>query len=90
MSSEGWSFSGFQQALLAALIFIFVCELFYHLITKRMAVRKLIVVVKKTFRYSNVFFYNHLCRTSEFRNIIMENGINEESFKMGNEGRITR
>ena len=35
----------------------------------------LIVVVKKTFRYSNVFFYNHLCRTSVFRNIIMENGI---------------
>jgi hypothetical protein len=35
-----------------------------------------IVVVKKTFRYSNVFFYNHLCRTAEFRNIIMENGIN--------------
>jgi hypothetical protein len=34
-----------------------------------------IVVVKKTFRYSNVYFYNHLCRTSVFRNIIMENGI---------------
>jgi hypothetical protein len=35
-----------------------------------------IVVVKKMFRYSNVFFYNHLCRNSVFRNIIMENGKN--------------
>ena len=35
----------------------------------------IIVVVKKTLRYSNVFFYNPLCRTSVFRNIIMENGI---------------
>ena len=35
----------------------------------------LIVVVKKTFRYSNVFFYNHLCRNSLIRNIIMESGI---------------
>jgi hypothetical protein len=34
-----------------------------------------IVVVKKTLRYSNVFFYNHLCRTSVFRNIIMKSGI---------------
>jgi len=34
------------------------------------------VVVKKTFRYSNVFFYNHLCRNSVIRNIIMESGIN--------------
>jgi len=34
-----------------------------------------IVVVKKTFRYSNVFFYNHLCRNSVIRNIIMESGI---------------
>ncbi len=33
------------------------------------------MVVKKTFRYSNVFFYNHLCRASVFRNIIMESGI---------------
>jgi len=33
------------------------------------------VVVKKTFRYSTVFFYNHLCRNSLFRNIIMESGI---------------
>jgi len=29
----------------------------------------------KTFRYSNVFFYNHLCRNFLFRNIIMESGI---------------
>ena len=36
----------------------------------------LIVVVKKTFRYSNVFFYNHLCRNSVIRNIIMESGAN--------------
>ncbi len=35
-----------------------------------------IVVVKKTFRYSNVFFYNPLCRNSVIRNIIMESGIN--------------
>jgi len=35
-----------------------------------------IVVVKKTFRYSNVFFYNHLCRNTVIRNIIMESGIN--------------
>ena len=34
------------------------------------------MVVKKTFRYSNVFFYNHLCRNSVIRNIIMESGIN--------------
>ena len=38
-----------------------------------------IVVVKKTFRYSNVYFYNHLCCTSVFRNIIMENGIMTQS-----------
>jgi len=37
---------------------------------------KFIVVVKKTFRYSNVFFYNHLCRNTVIRNIIMESGIN--------------
>ena len=36
----------------------------------------LIVVVKKTFRYSNVFFYNDLCRVSVIRNIIMKSGIN--------------
>ncbi len=35
----------------------------------------IIGVVKKTFRYSNVFFYNPLCRTSIVRNIIMEIGI---------------
>jgi len=34
-----------------------------------------IVVVKKRFRYSNVFFYNHLCRNTVIRNIIMESGI---------------
>ena len=34
-----------------------------------------IVVVKKTFRYSNVFFYNPLYRNSVIRNIIMESGI---------------
>ncbi len=34
-----------------------------------------IVVVKKPFRYSNLFFYNHLCRNSVIRNIIMESGI---------------
>jgi hypothetical protein len=34
-----------------------------------------IVVVKKTFRYQNDFFYNHLYRKSTFRNIFMESGI---------------
>jgi hypothetical protein len=33
---------------------------------------------QKTLRYSNVFFYNHLCRNSVFRNIIMESGINNQ------------
>ena len=42
-----------------------------------------IVVVKKTLRYSNVFFYNHLYRTSVFRNIIMESGINIISGTIG-------
>ena len=35
-----------------------------------------IVGVKKAFRYFYVFFYNHLCRNSLYRNIIMESGIN--------------
>jgi hypothetical protein len=34
-----------------------------------------IVVVKKTFRYSNVFFYNHLYRPPVFRNLILKSGI---------------
>jgi uncharacterized membrane protein YraQ (UPF0718 family) len=34
-----------------------------------------IAVVKKTFRYPNVFFYNRLYRNSLFRNFIMESGI---------------
>ena len=37
-----------------------------------------IVVVKKTLRYSNGFFYNHLCPYSIFRYIIMESGITAE------------
>jgi len=37
---------------------------------------------KKTFRYSNVFFYNHLCRNSLFRNIIMKSGINNKKDKV--------
>jgi hypothetical protein len=36
-----------------------------------------IAVVKKTFRYSNGFFYNRLYRNSLFRNFIMESGIND-------------
>jgi hypothetical protein len=36
---------------------------------------KYIAVVKKTFRYPNVFFYNRLYRNSLFRNFIMESGI---------------
>ena len=35
-----------------------------------------IAVVKETFRYPNVFFYNRLYRNSLFRNFIMESGIN--------------
>ena len=34
-----------------------------------------IAVVKKTFRYSNVFFYNHLYQPSVFRNLFMKSGI---------------
>ncbi len=30
---------------------------------------------QKNVRYSNVFFYNHLCPNTEIRNIIMESGI---------------
>ena len=30
---------------------------------------------QKKFRYSNVFYYNHLYRNSVFRNIIMQSGI---------------
>jgi len=41
MSYFGWSFSAFPPALLTTFIFIFVCEIFYRLISKRMAVRKL-------------------------------------------------
>ena len=36
---------------------------------------RFVVVVKKTFRYSNVFFYNPLCRNSAIRNIIMKSGM---------------
>ena len=35
----------------------------------------IIVVVKETFRYPNVSFYNHLCRHSLFQNIIVKSGI---------------
>ncbi len=38
--------------------------------------KRYIVVVKKTFRYSSIFFYNHLYPNSVIRNIIMESGIN--------------
>ena len=34
------------------------------------------VVVVKNVPLSQRFFYNHLCRNSLFRNIIMESGIN--------------
>ncbi len=34
-----------------------------------------IVVVIKTLRYSNVFFYNPLCRNADNRNVIMNSGI---------------
>jgi hypothetical protein len=30
---------------------------------------------KKTFRYSNVHFYNHLYRSSVFRNLFLKSGI---------------
>jgi hypothetical protein len=45
-------------------------------------IEMVIVVVKKTFRYPNVFFYyrniyfyNHLCPNPLYRNIFMEKGI---------------
>ena len=41
MAYFGWSFSAFPLGLLASVSFIFVCEKFYHLITERMAVRRL-------------------------------------------------
>jgi len=37
--------------------------------------KRYLVVVKKALRYSNVFFYNHLCPYSVFRYIMMESGI---------------
>ena len=33
---------------------------------------------QKTLRYSNVFFYNPLCRNSVIGNIIMESGIKDK------------
>jgi hypothetical protein len=45
--------------------------------------KRYLVVVKKTFRYSNVFFYNHLCPYSVFRYIMMESGIKQNSEKKG-------
>jgi hypothetical protein len=36
-----------------------------------------IVVVKKTFRYANVFFYNHLYHSFVFRNLFLKSGIAE-------------
>lgn len=32
------------------------------------------MVVKKTLRNSNGFFYNHVCRTSVFWGVIMDSG----------------
>jgi hypothetical protein len=37
----------------------------------------LIVVVKKTFRYANVFFYNHLYHPSVFRNLFFKSIITQ-------------
>ena len=34
-----------------------------------------IAVVKKTFRYSSVFFYNHLYQPSVFQNLFLKSGI---------------
>jgi len=34
-----------------------------------------LVVVKKTFRYANVFFYNHLYQPSVLRNLFLKSGI---------------
>ena len=52
--------------------------------------KNLIVVVKKTLRYSNVFFlqpYNRLGRNSVIRNIIMKSGLDIESTGMHYGGR---
>jgi len=48
---------------------------FMHTQNRMSVVRGYIAVVKKTFRYSSVFFYNHLYRNSLFRNTIMKSGI---------------
>jgi len=47
------------------------CNLFYFVLKSNTS----IVVIKKTFSYVNVFFYNHIYRNSIFRNIFMKSGI---------------
>jgi len=51
------------------------CARFFALFSWPVTHFPVIGVVKKTFRYSNVFFYNPLSRNSVIRNIIMESGI---------------
>jgi len=41
----------------------------------KMQIYLTIAVVKNTFRYSNVFFYNHLYQPSVFKNLFLKSGI---------------
>jgi len=49
-----------------------------------------IAVVKKTFRYLNVFFYNHLYQPFVFRNLFLKSGISMQDDSIliiGNNGK---
>ena len=47
----------------------------------KMQIYLTIAVVKKTFRYSNVFFYNHLYQPSVIKNLFLKSGINPTSME---------
>jgi hypothetical protein len=50
-----------------------------------------IAVVKKTFGYPNVFFYNHLYHPSVFRNLFLKSGIIGHSYrKVRSAGRFAK
>jgi hypothetical protein len=51
-------------------------DTFYDPGLKSPAIPCVIAVVKKMFRYSNVFFYNPLHQACGFRNVFLKNGIN--------------
>jgi hypothetical protein len=64
---QGFTFI-FHTAFKVACWFLLIAD-------RQQPVSDVIVVVKKTLRYSNVFFYNPLCPNSVNWNIIMESGI---------------